>query len=113
MIKTYLKLEGFAVFALSVYVYFALGFGWAAFLFLLLVPDVSMLGYLKDSKTGATIYNAGHTYLVPGLLGAIGYGLDANALLAASLIWIAHIGMDRMLGYGLKRFTGFKDTHLT
>jgi hypothetical protein len=29
-----------------------------------------------------------------------------------ALIWLAHIGMDRMLGYGLKYSGGFKDTHL-
>jgi len=31
---------------------------------------------------------------------------------AISLIWIAHIGIDRVLGYGLKYPTAFKDTHL-
>jgi len=28
------------------------------------------------------------------------------------LIWLVHIGADRLLGYGLKYPTGFKDTHL-
>ena len=38
--------------------------------------------------------------------------LASPVALALGLIWIAHIGMDRMLGYGLKYASGFGDTHL-
>lgn len=31
---------------------------------------------------------------------------------AIGIIWSAHIGMDRMFGFGLKYSTGFNDNHL-
>jgi len=38
--------------------------------------------------------------------------LGNAAMLPIALIWFAHIGIDRALGYGLKYTSGFKDTHL-
>ena len=71
-----------------------------------------MIGYLKNSKLGATIYNIGHTYVAPFLLLIIFWIFQTRILLLISIIWIAHISMDRFLGYGLKLDTDFKDTHL-
>jgi len=79
---------------------------------LFLAPDLSMLGYLFGIRVGARTYNLVHTYLGPLALGFAGYFSPTPLLFALCLIWTAHIGFDRFLGYGLKYETGFKDTHL-
>lgn len=93
--------------------YGVLGASWALFAALLFVPDVFMAGYLAGPRIGAAVYNAGHTYVVPLGLGALAGVLAAPLLGAVALIWTVHIGMDRALGYGLKRPGGFYDTHLS
>ena len=77
-----------------------------------LVPDVSMLGYLVGPRVGAGSYNAGHSYVGPALVALLGVSLYVHVLLLGACIWAAHVGFDRMLGYGLKYATGFGDTHL-
>jgi len=81
------------------------------FVFLLSV-DISILGYLINKRIGALIYNIGHSFIVPPILLAIGIMDGSRLLVAVALVWIAHIGLDRALGYGLKLSSGFKDTHL-
>jgi hypothetical protein len=71
-----------------------------------------MVGYSVNSKVGTTVYNLGHTYVIPLAILLVAHVLDSAPLLGLSLIWIAHIGLDRLIGYGLKLPTGFKDTHL-
>ncbi len=71
-----------------------------------------MLGYLAGSCWGARIYNAAHTYVVPGVLALSSLLLHAHALLPIALIWVNHIGVDRLMGYGLKYSDGFGWTHL-
>ena len=107
-----LRLEGLAVLSGSLVLYFDAGYGWLALLVLALAPDLSMLGYLGGPRSGALVYDPAHTYAWPVTIGAIGVvgGLDTASQLA--LVWAAHIGIDRLLGYGLKYPTGFKDTHL-
>jgi hypothetical protein len=78
----------------------------------LFVAGLFMLGYLKDARWGATAYNLVHTLAGPILLLAIALLLPAAACIPYALIWLAHMGFDRMLGYGLKYPTFFKDTHL-
>jgi hypothetical protein len=79
---------------------------------LFLVPDVSMLGYRAGHRIGAACYNAVHTLTLPAVLAAYGLLGDARLAVLVSLIWFAHIAMDRALGFGLKYPGGFKDTHL-
>lgn len=112
MNRLLIKLEGFTVGALGIYLYFSNGFSWILFLLLLFVPDISMAGYAINEKIGAYVYNAFHTYSTPLLLVLLGAFLSIDALLMVSFIWLVHIGIDRMLGYGLKYETGFKDTHI-
>ena len=107
----WLRLEGLVLLFLSSFAYFKLGYSWLIFVLLLFVPDVSMLGYLKSAKWGARVYNLFHTYLFPALLLLLGW-LYYPALIPLALIWFTHIGLDRVLGYGLKLPGGFKDTHL-
>ena len=107
-----LRIEGAVLLALSVLLYWLNGGSWVLFGLLFLAPDVSMLGYVVGTRVGAVVYNVFHTYALPAALA--GYGLVGGSTVAvsAALIWFAHIGMDRMLGYGLKYPSGFKDTHL-
>jgi hypothetical protein len=107
-----LRLEGLAVLVASLVVYFELGFGWVLLLVLFLAPDFSMLGYLAGPRAGAAGYDVAHTSVLPLALGAVGVLSDADTAVQLALIWLAHIGLDRALGYGLKYPTGFKDTHL-
>lgn len=114
-VRATLRLEGAAILAVAVAVFHALGGSWALFAALFLVPDVSMLGYLAGPRMGAPVYNAGHSLLGPLALAAMGIatGGVASPLLPIAAIWIAHVGFDRMLGYGLKYATGFRETHLS
>ena len=107
-----LRLEGGLALVLGLWAFQALGGNWWLFAALFLAPDLFMLGYLRDAGTGAAIYNAGHTYLAPAVLALIAVVLGASVLLPLAVIWAAHIGLDRMLGFGLKSPAGFKSTHL-
>jgi len=110
--KYLLRAEGLTVLALAVVLYWRGGFSWILFAVLFLVPDVSMLGYLINPRIGAVCYNAVHTYLGPLLLALIALFAGVPICIAIALIWAAHIGFDRLLGYGLKYPTAFTDTHL-
>lgn len=104
------RLEGLAALALGVVVYAWLGQSWVIFAVLFLVPDFTMLGYLRSARFGALIYNLGHTYAAPALLALAGLAVGPLAYGLAA-IWVAHIGADRLLGYGLK-LESFEATHL-
>jgi hypothetical protein len=88
------------------------GVSWWVFAVLLLVPDVSSAAYLAGPKAGALVYNAAHSYFAPIALLAAGFTLGEPWTLSIAMIWLAHIGMDRALGYGLKYQAGFGLTHL-
>lgn len=107
-----LRLEGLVVLLLSLNFYNELDQSWLLFFLLILVPDISMLGYLAGTGAGAILYNIGHTYLFPAGLALLGYMLGQPFLYSLALIWSAHIGFDRAIGYGLKYNTSFQRTHL-
>jgi hypothetical protein len=112
-VRWILRLEGLAALVAAVLVYHWLDWGWIRFALLFLVPDLSMLGYLAGNRIGATAYNAVHTYIGPGLLAGLGIWSGADVALPIAAIWVAHIGFDRMLGFGLKYERGFNFTHLS
>lgn len=107
-----LRLEGLAIFLAAVALYWWTSAPWLWFFFMFLAPDLAMLGYLVSPRFGAGIYNLAHTYALPVALGAFGLFTAKPAACALALIWIAHIGGDRALGYGLKYATRFGETHL-
>ncbi len=111
-VLTLLRLEGLAVAAVTAALYARTGASWWLFAALWLTPDLSMLGYLAGSCRGSRCYNAVHTYVVPGALALSALLLHQNALLPFALIWANHIGVDRLMGYGLKYSDGFGFTHL-
>ncbi|HEY9126179.1 MAG TPA: DUF4260 domain-containing protein, partial [Acidobacteriaceae bacterium] len=88
------------------------GASWWLFFALWLAPDLSMLGYLAGPRLGSYCYNAVHTYTGPISLAAIALLLNHPALLPFAYIWLNHIGVDRLLGYGLKYPYSFGQTHL-
>jgi hypothetical protein len=107
-----LHLEGLAVLVAALTLYFDAGYGWLALVLLFLAPDLSMLGYLGGPRVGALAYDVVHTYALPVALALVGVLGEVGLATQLGLIWLAHIGLDRLLGYGLKYPTGFKDTHL-
>jgi Domain of unknown function (DUF4260) len=111
-VRLLLRLEGLAALAVAVALYAHGGFSWPSFALFLLAPDLSMLGYLLGPRAGAAAYNLVHTYVLALTLTLAGFFGTQPALTAAGLILIAHIGLDRALGYGLKYSTAFGDTHL-
>jgi hypothetical protein len=107
-----LRLEGLAALAVALAEYQHLGGSWAAFAALFLAPDLAMLGYLAGPRVGAMAYNAAHGYVGAAALGGVGVASGSPPMIQIALIWAAHIGFDRLLGYGLKYASAFGDTHL-
>jgi len=107
-----LRVEGVAILGLAVFLYARGDYGWLLFALLLLVPDMGLLGYAAGPRAGAMAYNAVHTAVGPAVLAAIGILAGSPRVVSVALVWFAHIGMDRSLGYGLKHTSGFRDTHL-
>jgi hypothetical protein len=110
--KLLLHLEGLALLLVAIALYAHTAGNGIAFVLLLLTPDVAIVGYLVNARVGSMTYNAVHTMVLPLTILAvavIGGWLMGTHL---ALIWLAHIGMDRSIGYGLKYASGFHDTHL-
>ncbi len=111
-LRTLLRLEGLTLFAAMIVLYAAQGGSWWLFAILFLAPDLSFAAYLAGPKAGAMVYNAAHSFIAPMALMAAGFALAAPLALSIALVWLAHIGFDRALGYGLKYAAGFTFTHL-
>jgi hypothetical protein len=108
-----LRSEGLVLLVAALATYFAgLEEPWWLVPLLLFVPDVFMAGYAKSRRAGALLYNLAHSYPAPAVLGLLATLTDEPLWQGVALVWLAHIGMDRALGYGLKYETDFKDTHL-
>jgi hypothetical protein len=111
-VRVLLRLEGLCVLMVSLLAYAKFGEGWAIFALFFFTPDLSFLGYLAGPKFGAILYNSAHSFIGALALLAGGVLLSIPVAVTAGLIWAAHIGFDRALGYGLKYSTGFGFTHL-
>ena len=111
-VRTLLRLEGLTLFAGMTLLYAVWGGSWWVYAILFLAPDLSFLGYLAGPPAGAIVYNAAHSYLAPMALMTTGFTLSSPLVLSVAMIWLAHIGIDRALGYGLKYSAGFGFAHL-
>lgn len=111
-VRLVLRLEGLCVLIAASVAYSKFGLGWGTFALFFLAPDISLLGYLAGPKVGAVSYNVAHSYIGAVACLVAGFVLPAPALVCTGIIWCAHIGFDRALGYGLKYSTGFGFTHL-
>ena len=110
--KNLLKLEEFAMFTICVYALFLLKAEWWCYLLLLLGRDISMIVYLAGNKIGAGFYNLFHYKGIAVSIFLAGLITNNLPLQIAGIILFSHSSMDRMFGYGLKHFEGFKYTHL-
>lgn len=110
--KNLLKLEQLAILIVTLIIYYKLDYSWFLFAILFLAPDIFMLGYLFGNKIGAISYNFIHNYFTTIALILIGYFLHIEWCLMIGFIFSAHIAFDRFLGFGLKKYDGFKSTHL-
>ncbi|MDB6180303.1 DUF4260 domain-containing protein [Paracoccus fistulariae] len=108
------RLEGLLIFVVSMILAAFVQNGWPIWVWplALLAPDLSMLGYVAGPRVGAFIYNLGHLYCFGIILAVVGVVIGYPNLIPIGMIWTAHVGIDRALGYGLKHPTGFRDTHL-
>lgn len=110
--KSLLKLEELGSLLLGVYLFTTLDLSWWWFFGLFLLPDISMLGYLFGPKVGAWSYNLFHLKILGVALFFIGYHTPNVFIQLAGVVIFSHAAFDRIMGYGLKYETGFKDTHL-
>ena len=107
-----LRLEGMVLFVGMTLLYGLWDGSWWVYAILFLAPDLSFAAYLGGPKVGAIVYNAAHSYLAPMALMTTGFAIDQPLVLSIAMIWLAHIGVDRALGYGLKYAAGFGFTHM-
>ena len=107
-----LRFEGLSICLLSLFFYFMLGGSLPLLLLLLILPDVSMIGYIKDAKVGAFIYNTVHNHIVGIVLIFLGVLSGQQILILSGIGLHAHVGIDRFFGFGLKLPSGFTHTHL-
>ncbi len=110
--RALLRAEGLVTWGAATFAFSLTGAPWWLYAALFFVPDVSFLAYLAGARAGAIAYNALHSHIGPAVLAAAGFALGMEEVLAVAAIWVAHIGFDRALGYGLKYASGFGDTHL-
>jgi hypothetical protein len=102
-LKWWYRTEGAAVFVAALVLYFQSGGEWWLLLVLALAPDLSALGFIAGPRVGSLTYNLVHTYVGPVALATIALVTDWRLGLQIALIWLAHIGIDRALGYTLRR----------
>jgi hypothetical protein len=110
--KQLVALEEWAQFVFSIALYYLLGYKMWLFFVLLFVPDISMLGYLVNNRIGAISYNVFHHKGIALVVFVLGYILHLELLIMVGIILYAHSCLDRGLGYGLKYYSNFQDTHL-
>ena len=111
-VRLLLRLEGLVLATAAIAFYAHQGGSWWLFAALFLAPDVSFAAYLAGPRLGAAVYNAVHSTLAPAALLAIGLAAAQPLVAGIATIWLAHIGVDRLVGYGLKYVEGFGFTHL-
>lgn len=109
----FIRAEAAVLFVFSIGLFSLQGLDWWIYPVLLLVPDVSMVGYVASSAVGAFFYNLGHSVAGPLVLLLLGYVGASPLAIGLSAIWLGHIGMDRAAGYGLKHRDSFRHTHLS
>lgn len=110
--KTLLKSEELGLFILGIYLFSQLDYAWWWFIVLILTPDIGMLGYAVNNKTGALIYNLFHHKGIAVLVYLSGFYFTQDLLTLAGVILFSHASMDRIFGYGLKYPESFNLTHL-
>ena len=110
--KTNLKIEELFQFLIGIAAFSQLHYSWWVFPALILLPDISMIGYLVNTKIGAISYNLFHSKTLAIAFLGLGYFYLGEAYILVGIILYSHSAMDRFFGYGLKYSDSFKNTHL-
>ncbi len=110
--KNLIRLEELGFFLLSIFLFSLLDYRWWWFPALLLIPDIGMIGYVRNPKIGALIYNIVHHRSIALLIYVLGALIQMQLLQLIGLVLFAHSSLDRVLDYGLKYLDDFKHTHL-
>ena len=110
--RRWLGLEGLVLLAGALIAFGVLGQPWWLLPAGILVPDIAMSGYLAGARFGAHLYNLAHATPLPAVMLGAGYWQADRLVMALALIWLAHIGLDRLLGTSLKYNDRFTHTHL-
>ena len=110
--RTWLRGEAAVLLAGSLIAYSGTRQPWWLVPVVVLLPDLAMAGYLAGTRAGAVSYNPAHATPLPAVLVVLGWWQHGPLILALGLVWLAHIGFDRLLGYGLKYGDNFQHTHL-
>jgi hypothetical protein len=110
--KGLLRLEELIQFLISMALLTAFEADWWWYPILFLGPDISMIGYVFNTKIGAFLYNLFHYKGTGLILAAIGVYLQSDPVTLAAISIFGHACMDRSVGYGLKYFDSFNHTHL-
>lgn len=112
-VKLFLRIESAVIFVFATLIYFFAALGpWWLYVALIFAPDIFMLGYIINPKFGSFTYNLFHIYFWSLALIIVGLFTDNLWLIWSGFVWMAHIGIDRAIGYGLKYEDGFKITHM-
>jgi hypothetical protein len=111
-VRIVLRLEALCLLIAALIAYSKVGFGWGTFALFFFVPDISFMGYIANKRVGAISYNLAHSYIGGVACLIAGSALSAPTFVCTGIIWCAHVGFDRALGYGLKYGEGFGFTHL-
>ncbi|MBM4436987.1 MAG: DUF4260 family protein [Actinobacteria bacterium] len=107
-----LRIEAAALVTACAYAFGRTGVSWILFAALLLAPDLAFAAYLRGPRVGAAVYNLAHLGALPAAMGVVGVATQQATVIALALIWLAHLGIDRLLGFGLKSPTALSDTHV-
>jgi len=110
--RAWLRAEAVVLLAGALAAYSTTGQPWWLVPALILLPDLAWAGYLGGTRVGAFIYNAAHATPLPAVMVGLGWWQHRPLVLALGLVWLAHIGLDHLLGYGLKYDDSFQHTHL-
>lgn len=110
--RRWLQLEGAMLLVGALIAFSTTHRSWWLVPLVLFLPDLFAAGYLGGTRIGAHIYNVAHTTALPALLVGLGCWQHNSIVLVLGLVWLSHIGMDRMLGFGLKYSDRPQHTHL-
>ena len=110
--RWWLRLDGLVLLAGALALFATTQEPWWLVPVVILLPDLFMAGYVGGTRLGGFVYNLGHAYLLPAILSGIGLRSNSDILTALGMLWLGHIGMDRLAGYGLKYDDAFGHTHL-
>jgi hypothetical protein len=107
-----LRIESLVALVAVILLYSQQSGDWGAFLVLLLTPDLAFVPYAINQELGRRIYNLVHTYSLPLALAVVALLGGWSIGVSLALIWLAHISLDRAIGYGIKYTSEKGDTHL-